>query len=373
MDHQDGFWVERARRGDWAAFGLLVEKHTPMLSRLVSTRIDSPDEAADLIQEIWLQAYLNLDHLRQPHAFASWLYSIGLNRTRMWLRRQSPQHTSWDALRDESYANCEPYSWQLRSSDDPIDNWATRDAVLHAMAQLSAVNRDVVRLFYLDDLSYEQIAARLDLSVKTIKSRLHKARQQLRPYLESLVELPTTPVYKAEEVMVEATVYEVYTLDVTDEHEAPPDFTQTVVVLKARGRERYLPIWIGPFEGASIARHLRTAQSQRPMTFDLMAQLVERLGGRIEAVQLSALRETTYYATLRIAADGKAEEIDCRPSDALALALRVNAPILIAPDVLEQAGVEQAMDAADAEAMLARVDPATTRRVKSIRPLELKP
>ncbi len=159
--------------------------------------------------------------------------------------------------------------------------------------------------------------------------------------------------------MIEANVYEVYTLEVVENEE---DKTQTMVVLKARDQERYLPIWIDTHQGESIAAALRSVQTPRPMTFDLMAQLVERLGGRVEAVHLNVLREQTFYAILRVAADSTAEEIDCRPSDALALALRVNAPIFIDPDVLVQAGEDEATP----------ISKYPEAQVKAVRPLELK-
>jgi bifunctional DNase/RNase len=108
---------------------------------------------------------------------------------------------------------------------------------------------------------------------------------------------------------------------------------------------------------------LRSLTPKRPLTYDLMTQLVERLGGRIEAVQLSALRDETFFATLRIVANGTTTELDCRPSDALALAIRMGTPIFIADDVLAQAGEDKPMTISK---------PEDNNQGKAIMPLELE-
>ncbi len=341
MDHQDGFWVERPRRGDKAAFGLLVEKYTPGIRRLVAEKTGQLDDAYDLTQEVMLQAYLSLHRLREPVKFASWLYGIALNVIRMWARHNRSALDSWEALTAETQVG-EDVHLNGVSVEEAVAAQEVRDIVLQAIESLSDVNRQVVQLHYLAGLSYGEIAYLLGIPAKTVKSRLHKARQQLKLHLEPILDLPplpTTRLQKEITAMIEANVYEVYTREVTENEESK---TQTVVVLKARDQERYLPIWVGAEQGTNIATGLRSIQTPRPMTFDLMAQLVEKLGGHIEAVHLNDLREQTFYALLRIAKNGSTEEIDCRPSDALALALRVNAPIYINPDVLAQAGRDEA-------------------------------
>jgi RNA polymerase sigma factor (sigma-70 family) len=326
VDHQDAFWVERARRGDHAAFGLLVDKYAAGVARLLASKTGHTDEAHDVAQDTWLHTYLSLDLLREPGKFREWVYAIARNRALMWLRQAHAAVPGGEQTLDEQAA-------QDASSDDVIALWELREAVLHAIAQLSDVNREAVQLHYLHDLSYGEIAERLGVPVKTVKSRLHKARQQLKPHLEAIVE-PSTTTTKEEATMTEATIYDVYLLKRANNEEA-----HTVVVLKAQ-EERYLPIWVGQPEAEGIAARLRSLTTKRPLTYDLMAQLVDQLGATVEAVHLQTLRDEVFYATLHIRLNGTTTQLDCRPSDALALAIRTHASILIADAVLAQAGID---------------------------------
>src|SRR5688572_22649868 len=112
-----------------------------------------------------------------------------------------------------------------------------------------------------------------------------------------------------------------------------------VVILKESGRERYLPIWIGPWEASSIAMRLQGLTPERPLTHDLFATTLEELGASVERVVISELAEETYHARIFFELDGRTIEVDSRPSDALALAVRVSVPVFAAEDVLDQAGL----------------------------------
>ena len=127
-----------------------------------------------------------------------------------------------------------------------------------------------------------------------------------------------------------------------------------VVILKETGRERYLPIWIGPWEASAIAMRLQGLTPERPLTHDLFANALEALDATIARVVISDLANETFHARLYVVRDGHEGEIDARPSDALALAVRVGAPIFAMPSVLDQAalGADSAMADEDVEAGL---------------------
>jgi bifunctional DNase/RNase len=112
-----------------------------------------------------------------------------------------------------------------------------------------------------------------------------------------------------------------------------------VVILKETERERYLPIWIGPWEASAIAMKLQGLTPERPLTHDLFAATLDELGARIDRVVISTLAEETYHARLFVELDGRTVEIDSRPSDALALAVRSGVRIYAAEAVLDQAGL----------------------------------
>jgi bifunctional DNase/RNase len=118
------------------------------------------------------------------------------------------------------------------------------------------------------------------------------------------------------------------------------------LVEKAKaGRE--LPIWIGPFEAQAIALEMQGVPPPRPLTHDLMKQLVERLGGKLTQVLIGDLKDNTYFATLRLEGPGgKGVTVDARPSDAIALALRLHAPVLVDEELFAKVAASRATPAA---------------------------
>ncbi len=115
---------------------------------------------------------------------------------------------------------------------------------------------------------------------------------------------------------------------------------QPIVLLKESDGERYLPIWIGAVEATAIAFALQGIQTPRPMTHDLLRDILNETDVTVERILINELVDQTFFATIRMSQDGKAMEVSSRPSDAIALAVRINAPIYGAEEVLDQAGIE---------------------------------
>lgn len=114
---------------------------------------------------------------------------------------------------------------------------------------------------------------------------------------------------------------------------------QRIVVLRELHVDRYLPIWIGPFEAESITIALQEIEIARPQTHDLVKNLFGALGARLLQVEIIALRDDVFYGNLVLDANGETIKVDSRPSDALALAVRAHVPILVAKEVLDKAGI----------------------------------
>jgi bifunctional DNase/RNase len=112
-----------------------------------------------------------------------------------------------------------------------------------------------------------------------------------------------------------------------------------VVVLKEVDTERYLPIWIGPFEADAITVQLQEIQVARPLTHDLLKSIIDEMGARVSHVMVSELKNDTFYARIVMDVNGDSMEIDARPSDAIALAVRVHAPLFVAEEVMELASI----------------------------------
>jgi uncharacterized protein len=115
---------------------------------------------------------------------------------------------------------------------------------------------------------------------------------------------------------------------------------QPIVLLKETQGDRYLPIWIGAVEATAIAFALQGVQTPRPMTHDLLRDIMNETDIQVERVLINDLVDSTFFAVIRMALDGKTAEVSSRPSDAIALAVRIDAPIFAAEEVLEQAGIE---------------------------------
>jgi uncharacterized protein len=143
-----------------------------------------------------------------------------------------------------------------------------------------------------------------------------------------------------------------------------------VVILKDTEDDRFLPIWIGAWEASAIAMRLQGLSAERPLTHDLFAAALDQLGVRVERVVISELADETYHARIHLEHDGERVEVDARPSDAIALAVRVEVPILADEDVLAQAALAADPDEVTAEDPDAAPDdaPGAAGRSRSGRP-----
>lgn len=114
---------------------------------------------------------------------------------------------------------------------------------------------------------------------------------------------------------------------------------QPIVLLRETEGERFLPIFIGPVEATAIAFALQGIVTPRPMTHDLLKNVLEEVGVGVERIVISELRDATFYATLEMTRDGSTYSVSSRPSDAIALAVRSEIPLYASPDVLNEAGI----------------------------------
>jgi uncharacterized protein len=141
-----------------------------------------------------------------------------------------------------------------------------------------------------------------------------------------------------------------------------------VVILKDNDGDRYLPIWIGAWEASAIAMRLQGLAAERPLTHDLFAAALDRLGVRVERVVISELTDETYHARIHLERDGVQVEVDARPSDALALAVRAEVSIYAADEVLAQAAL-----AADPDEEVGEDDGDEDAEVEGDRPRRRRP
>jgi len=115
---------------------------------------------------------------------------------------------------------------------------------------------------------------------------------------------------------------------------------QPIVLLKTIDDNRFLPIWIGHPEAAAILMKLQGADTPRPMTHDLMVDILDQVESKCERISITELRDNTFYASITISTGGGEVEIDSRPSDALALAVRLGVQIFVAEEVIDESSIE---------------------------------
>ncbi|MCY3783263.1 MAG: bifunctional nuclease family protein [Chloroflexi bacterium] len=140
-----------------------------------------------------------------------------------------------------------------------------------------------------------------------------------------------------------------------------------VVVLKECDGARYLAIMIGTAEADAIAVKLQDRQVQRPLTHDLLRSLVDTVGAGVQHVSITKMVDQIYYANIAMTFNGRQLEVDCRPSDAIALAVRVSVPILVDEEVLGQAGFEADQEQEDTESTDGDAEPVSEEKLEVFR------
>lgn len=332
----DAALVERARGGDKNAFGELIARYQARLRRVAQQMVRDEELARDLAQEALLQAYLSLDRLRDDARFASWLYSITLNVCRSFVRDRKNTTLSLEALAGGMAFEAIPFRWELEPQQ-AVEARELHERVLDAVNALSPENRAATLLFYYDGLTLDEIAAVLHISVGAVKGRLHKSRARLRVELFALYAEYMPRIRERSKRMVPVNVADVVQRERKDE-EGNTYANHIVVLYDAQG-QRTLPIWVGPFEGQAIAMGVIGESTPRPMTFEFTAKLLDAAKAEIEAVRVDSLKEDVFYAVVTLKHDDTSVEIDARPSDAIALALRTGAPIFVTEPLMEKSAL----------------------------------
>jgi RNA polymerase sigma factor (sigma-70 family) len=325
-DIRDSDRVLAAREGDRAAFSSLISEHEALVIRLCRRIVSDEHLAEDAFQEACVTAWLDLGRLRNPDRFGPWLAGIAINICKGWLRKPRANEWSLEALSGGMFFD----------RSDPIEPGPEdRSLQVHVAAAVHEAIRELPKsqqrpllLHYIDGLTHSEVAALLGTSSGAIRVRLHDARNKLKQKLLDLweEEMPS----KEKEIPMRL-------LGVSEARPLGPALhVAYVAVLGDEEGERHLPIFMGAAEGTALALQLEGVQPPRPMTYAFAASLVSALGGTLEEVRITRLHESTFYAIAVVNGPNGRKEVDARPSDALNLALTLDAPIRVDPSVLEE-------------------------------------
>jgi RNA polymerase sigma factor (sigma-70 family) len=348
MIQDDALLVAQVLAGEKSAFDPLIDRHRPGAVKLARRLLGGPAEAEDVVQEAFLQAFLCLHDLRNPERFGAWLLGILVNLCRMHLRARHDVYT----LEDWDGGRVVPDFTRADMQLSPEAICETRELhriVLAAIFTLPAEQQQTVKLHYIDGSTLWAIAVLTGVPVGTVKARLHRVRANLRREVTRTVAdgLESMPRAEKEISMIQVIIQDVIVRAPKGEDiqwlAAPQERIATlglqrVVLLKEVAGERILPRWVGVLEGDLLAMQLVQISTPRPMPYELMARLLQVAEVSVERVVVTSFREKTFYATIWVRGEGRLHEVDARPSDALNLARRMNAPIFVAPEVFEQPG-----------------------------------
>ena len=331
-EYSDRELVRMSRGGDKEAFGCLMERYQDLAGRVALRMLSAPDAAEDVVQEAMLQAYLSLKDLRNEESFRSWLYGIVLNIAKGYLRDQTRRSGFHKALSADELENIPDAD---DNASDPQQIAVERELhslVLNAFEELPPAHRESARMYYFESLTLHEITAITGAAEGAIKVRLHRARNQLRGTLQTIYpEHSQEPRQKKRRgKMIKANV-----VDIVRKGE------QFTVILQDESGEKMLPIWIGPAEGTAIALGLRAYPTARPLTYDFLAHLLEELGASMVEARVETLKNEIFYGVAKVQIGKIVKEVDARPSDVLALAVRTGSPIYVAEEIMQQAGQDQ--------------------------------
>ncbi|MEM7332593.1 MAG: bifunctional nuclease domain-containing protein [Chloroflexota bacterium] len=381
--YTDAALVNLCLSGERQAFSLLIFRHEFRIRNTVLAVYPKLSDIDDLLQETYLQAFLNLSTLRDPAQFRSWVCGIGLNLAKMKFRRFA--QVSFEQFGLTVIETQEPASF--RGVEAYVEDQQRFDLLANAVLDLPQSERDAILMIYRDGFTHRETAVKLNVTQSAIKVRAHRGRNRLKKMLQTYDEFASSK----ESAMIPVSIY-----DLTEHMKAPaetfdketllapllkevPQALRTmiieqstinwslpadkllsqadqlsdeqmaaihqavhllaphrVVLLKEEAGERILPIWIGPFEAEMIRLQLKKVAFKRPLSHDMIKSLLDASGTAVQSALVSKLHEGVYFGELKISGDSGDKIVDCRPSDALTLAARVNCPIFVAPDVMKE-------------------------------------
>ena len=290
--------------------------------------------AEDAAQDAVIEALLGLERLRQAERFGPWLAGIGLNICRRWLRYRSRESWSSEAL--YSHDAFPELPDRQPGPEELAEAAELRERVRHAVAELPPGQRDAVLLFYLADLTQAETAATLGVQVSAVKTRLHKARANLRNQLHTSIG-DTMSVQAAG--WIDFQVVDVRRQTRESRDASVPDSAETLrrhwlVLEELHGSRR--SIWgIPPFEADALAMMLHGHELPRPSAYALMAQLLQAAGGQVREVRMELLAERAVGARILVESQAGEREVEAKASDAVNLALVLEVPIRLSAAMLK--------------------------------------
>ena len=314
----DSALVRRVLAGETEAFRGLVERYQDAVFGVALSKTGSFADAEEIAQEAFLAAFDSLAKLKDPGRFGNWLYGIALNKARMQLRsaqrrkrtRERLARAGRDAAADESSAE--------------------RELVRGAMERLTPANREAATLFYIDGYSVADISRFTRRPAGTIKRRLHDARRDLRKELATMVEKELKQSRPGRS-FTERVLRKIHRVRV---HLAGGEANS---LLLTDGKQRSFMMVIGKGEAKALQPWLEGAGSADAMdAHTALVRMLDTFGAHVERLTVAELKSSVFHASLAVRVGKRTEQVDCRPSDGINLAVRARAPMYAHKDVADR-------------------------------------
>ncbi len=324
--------VALTKAGDNDAFGLLIRRYQATANALALRLVRNSGIAQELVQEAMLQAYLSLNHLQDSARFKGWLCGIVANECRNYLRKLKPFTCSLDALVSTPWDDGINGSHMVLDPQDIVEKHEAQQEVLAAINKLSARNRQAALLFYYQQLSLQEIATSLGISLVAVKSRLHKGRNELRELLgaagmESDMNESLSPITWKKRSMIKVNIVKVLV------HE---QISFSMILLFDEAQQKALPVWLDGRAGEEIRAGFYKETIRGVFTFGFVADLLKMIGGNLVEVRMEQVAEMMYGVVV-VRRGKKTQELKARASDVLALAAHTDCPIYATEQVMEGA------------------------------------
>ena len=333
QEKTDATLVKLAREDDRLAFHVLMERYQVMAEYIAVRMIPDAENARELVQEAMLQAFLSLDRLRDESRFKSWFYGIVLNICRSWRREFRIDTVSLDTATGNWHSQLQNPEHDLTDPQTYLERQELHLSLDTALNTLSSRNSVVVRLFYYDEMSIQEIAQQLKISPTAVKNRLHKGRRLLRASLLKTVPdmMPITIPKRGKNIMMKVSIAKIV-----------PQDHRTLVILQDETQQRLLSIWLKADWTDPIQRMRMTVPSQsvltEPLTTDFMVNLLNATDSTIRKIEIEELQDEILYARVFLHSHGESRRLNARLNDALPLALRLDCEMYVADAVMERLG-----------------------------------
>ena len=330
-DKKDVELVTLARLGDLDAFGCLFERYQGHMKSLAIRTLENEEIALEMVQEALLQSFLSIHNLKDAERFKSWLYGIVVNLCRNYMRREHGKYLWVEEIPENILYNS---AWS--NLDDPetlTEKKEAQNQFLLLIESLKPNYRRIVMLYYFHQMQLKEIGEVEGITLQTAKVRLHRARGLLRDKLRLLYPELDQGILPEDRRKTMLLVNVVDVINLSSEEGC-------IVLLLDEPGNKILPIWIGMFEGLSIAAGLENLQTPRPLTYRWVASMLDALGTELEEVRIEGLKEDTYLGTMVIRNADRLVELDARPSDLIALAVHKGTPVYVGEELMIKTGID---------------------------------